>query len=96
VVFSFDQFSQNLGITVESNRKEIKQMKEHSGEYAVLKNRVDLLTKMGISMQAIADGSKVNYTALRKWLREGRPLKDSQATAIENYIKDFQKRIAVI
>lgn len=71
-------------------------MKEHSGDYAVLKNRVDLLTKMGITMQAIADGSKVNYTALRKWLREGRPLKDSQATAIENYIKDFQKRIIQI
>lgn len=71
-------------------------MKEHSAEYAVLKNRVDLLTKMGISMQAIADGSTVNYTALRKWLREGRPLKDSQATAIENYIKDFQERIIQI
>lgn len=71
-------------------------MKEHSGDYAVLKNRVDLLTKMGITMQAIADGSGVNYTALRKWLREGRPLKDSQATAIENYIKDFQERIIQI
>lgn len=71
-------------------------MKEHRAEYAVLKNRVDLLTKMGISMQAIADGSGVNYTALRKWLREGRPLKDSQATAIENYIKDFQERIIQI
>jgi hypothetical protein len=71
-------------------------MKEHSADYAVLKNRVDLLTKMGVSMQAIADGSTVNYTALRKWLREGRPLKDSQATAIENYIKDFQKRIIQI
>lgn len=71
-------------------------MKEHSGDYAVLKNRVDLLTKMGITMQAIADGSTVNYTALRKWLREGRPLKDSQATAIENYIKDFQKKIIQI
>lgn len=68
-------------------------MKEHSGDYAVLKNRVDLLTKMGITMQAIADGSGVNYTALRKWLRERRPLKDSQATAIENYIKDLQERI---
>ena len=71
-------------------------MKEHSGDYAVLKNRVDLLTKMGITMQAIADGSTVNYTALRKWLREGRPLKDSQATAIENYIKDFQEKIIQI
>ena len=71
-------------------------MKEHSGDYAVLKNRVDLLTKMGITMQAIADGSGVNYTALRKWLREGRPLKDSQATAIENYIRDFQKKIIQI
>jgi len=71
-------------------------MKEHSGDYAVLKNRVDLLTKMGITMQAIADGSGVNYTALRKWLRERRPLKDSQATAIENYIKDFQEKIIQI
>lgn len=68
-------------------------MKEHRGDYAVLKNRVDLLIEMGITMQAIADGSGVNYTALRKWLRERRPLKDSQATAIENYIKDFQKKI---
>lgn len=71
-------------------------MKEHSAEYTVLKNRVDLFTKMGISVQAIADGSTVNYTALRKWLREGRPLKDSHATAIENYIKDFQERIVQI
>lgn len=71
-------------------------MKEQRAEYAILKNRVDLLTKMGVSMQAIADSSKVNYTALRKWLREGRPLKDSQATAIENYIKDLKERIMQI
>ena len=71
-------------------------MKEQRADYAVLKNRVNLLTKMGVSMQAIADGSGVNYTALRKWLREGRPLKDSQATAIENYIKNLQERIIQI
>jgi len=71
-------------------------MKEQRADYAVLKNRVNLLTKMGVSMQAIADDSGVNYTALRKWLREGRPLKDSQATAIENYIKNLQERIIQI
>lgn len=67
-----------------------------SAEYLVLKHRVDLFTKMGISVQAISDGSTVNYTALRKWLREGRSLKDSHATAIENYIKNFQERIVKI
>lgn len=71
-------------------------MKERREDYTILKNRVNLLTKMGISMQAIANGSGVNYTALRKWLREGRPLKNSQAIAIENYIKNLQKRIIQI
>lgn len=71
-------------------------MKEAKGDYIVLKDRVDMFTKMGISVQSIVDGSGVNYTALRKWLREGRPLKVSQAEAIEKYLEDFKLRIVQI
>lgn len=71
-------------------------MKEPKDEFQTLKSRVDMFTKMGISVQSIADGSTVNYTALRKWLREGRPLKVSQAEAIEKYMEDFKQRIVQI
>lgn len=71
-------------------------IKEPIGEFQELKNRVDAYTKMGISVQSIVDGSGVNYTALRKWLREGRPLKVSQAEAIEKYMEDFKQRIIQI
>lgn len=71
-------------------------VKEPVGEFQELKNRIDAYTKMGISVQSIADGSGVNYTALRKWLRECRPLKVSQAEAIEKYMEDFKQRIVQI
>lgn len=68
-------------------------MKEPNGPYENLRNRVTALTKMGISVKAISDGSTVNYTALHKWLKENRPLKDSQAVAVENFIEEFKQRI---